>query len=134
MSAVRLSHVTKTYEGQDRPALADFSLEVAPGGLCVLLGPSGSGKSTVLRLIAGLAEPDSGRILLDGRDLTGVPAQRRDCGFVFQSYALFRRMTVAENVEFALRVQGVPGAERRRRREELLEPDRHARATLPAAR
>jgi len=117
--SIRLEQLTKRYEG--RSVVSNVSLEVAPGGLCVLLGPSGSGKSTVLRLIAGLAEPDSGRILLDGRDLTGVPAQRRDCGFVFQSYALFRRMTVAENVEFALRVQGVPGAERRRRREELLD-------------
>ncbi|KAB2964153.1 MAG: ATP-binding cassette domain-containing protein, partial [Thermoanaerobaculia bacterium] len=117
--SIRLEQLTKRYEG--RPVVSNVSLEVAPGGFCVLLGPSGSGKSTVLRLIAGLAEPDSGRILLDGRDLAGVPAQRRDCGFVFQNYALFRRMTVAENVEFALRVQRVPRAERRRRRDELLE-------------
>src|SRR6185436_14032367 len=66
-------------------------------------------------------EPDAGRVEIDGRDLAGVPARDRDCGFVFQSYALFRRMTVAENVEFALKVRHVPRRERRARRDELLE-------------
>jgi sulfate transport system ATP-binding protein len=117
--AIRLEQLTKRYEG--RPVVSNVTLEVATGQLCVLLGPSGSGKSTILRLIAGLAAPDSGSVLLDGRDLAGVPAQKRGCGFVFQSYALFRRMSVAENVEFALRIRRVPGAERRQRREELLE-------------
>jgi sulfate transport system ATP-binding protein len=117
--AIRLEQLTKRYDG--RPVVSNVSLEVESGRLCVLLGPSGSGKSTILRLIAGLTAADSGRVLLDGRDLAGVPAQKRDCGFVFQSYALFRRMTVAENVEFALAVRRVPRAERRRRRDELLE-------------
>ena len=117
--SIRLEQLTKRYDG--RPVVSNLSLEVAKGSLCVLLGPSGSGKSTVLRLIAGLAAADSGHILLDGRDLEGVPARRRGCGFVFQNYALFRRMTVAANVEFALRVEGVARTERRRRRDELLE-------------
>jgi sulfate transport system ATP-binding protein len=117
--SIRLEQLTKRYEG--RPVVSNVSLEVAEGELCVLLGPSGSGKSTILRLIAGLAAPDSGSIRLGGRDLAGVPAQKRGCGFVFQSYALFRRMTVAENVEFALRIRRVSRAERRERRDELLE-------------
>ena len=117
--SIQLEQLTKRYEG--RAVVSNVSLDVASGQLCVLLGPSGSGKSTVLRLIAGLSAADSGQIRLDGRDLAGVPAQKRGCGFVFQSYALFRQMTVAENVEFALAVRRVGRAERRRRREELLE-------------
>jgi sulfate transport system ATP-binding protein len=117
--SIRLRQLTKRYE--DRAVVSNLSLEVAAGELRVLLGPSGSGKSTVLRLIAGLTALDAGSVLLDGRDLAGVPARERDLGFVFQSYALFRQMTVAENVEFALRARGVSRSERRRRREELLE-------------
>ena len=116
--SIRLEQLTKRYDG--KPVVSNVSLEVAAGQLCVLLGPSGSGKSTILRLIAGLAPPDGGRILLEGKDLAGVPAQKRGCGFVFQNYALFRQMTVAENVEFALRVRGEPRAERARRRDDLL--------------
>ena len=111
--------LTKRYDRQ--PVVADFSLTVPAGELCVLLGPSGSGKSTVLRIIAGLLAPDAGRVSLHGRDVTGLPPQARGAGFVFQSYALFRSMTVAENVGFALAVRGVPRAERRHRVDELLE-------------
>jgi sulfate transport system ATP-binding protein len=117
--SIRLEQLTKLYGG--RPVVSNLTLAVEPGELCVLLGPSGSGKSTVLRLIAGLAPLDGGRIELAGRDLAGVPARERGLGFVFQSYALFRHLTVADNVEFALRVRGAPRDERRRRREELLE-------------
>ncbi len=117
--SIRLEQLTKRYDG--RAVVSNFSLEVATGELCVLLGPSGSGKSTILRLVAGLAPCDGGRILLDGQDLTPVPARERGLGFVFQSYALFRHQTVAENVEFALRVRGQGVRERRQRREELLE-------------
>jgi len=117
--SIRLEQLTKRYDG--KPVVSNVTLDVPAGQLCVLLGPSGSGKSTILRLIAGLAPPDGGRILLDDRDLQGVPAQKRDCGFVFQSYALFRQMTVAENVEFGLRVRGASRAERASRRDELLE-------------
>src|SRR5690606_7509897 len=82
---------------------------------------SGSGKSTLLRAIAGLTTIDRGRIVLHGRDVTHTSAREREVGFVFQNYALFRHMSVAENIEFALRARGVPAAERRARREELLE-------------
>ncbi len=96
-------------------------LEVAAGELFVLLGSSGSGKSTLLRIVAGLTQPDVGRVLLHGRDVTSVSPRERGIGFVFQHYALFRHMTVADNVEFPLRVRRVPRAVRERRREELLE-------------
>ncbi len=117
--SIRLEQLTKRYDG--RAVVSNVTLEVATGELCVLLGPSGSGKSTILRLVAGLAPCDGGRILLDGKDLAPVPARERGLGFVFQSYALFRHQTVAENVEFALRVRGESAVARRSRREELLE-------------
>ena len=98
----------------------DVSLEVAEGEFFVLLGPSGSGKSTLLRAIAGLTGVDHGRIGLHGRDVTELTVREREVGFVFQSYALFRHMTVGENIEFALRVRGVKAADRRERRKELL--------------
>ena len=117
--SIVLEQLTKRYQGHS--VVHDLSLEIADGELFVLLGPSGSGKSTVLRMIAGLAEADAGRILLHGRDVTHLPASKRGVGFVFQSYALFRGMTVAENIEFALSIRKVGRAERRRRRDELLE-------------
>ena len=103
------------------PVVNNVSLEVGEGEFFVLLGPSGSGKSTVLRIIAGLTERDGGAVLLHGRDVTDLPPQKRGVGFVFQHYALFRHMTVAENVEFALKIRRVAATERRRRRDELLE-------------
>ena len=117
--SIELEQVTKRYG--ERSVVSDLSLSIATGELFVLLGPSGSGKSTVLRMIAGLAEADSGRVLLHGRDVTHTPPRSRGVGFVFQHYALFRHMTVAQNVEFALRVRGVASRERARRRDELLE-------------
>lgn len=98
-----------------------LSLEVLNGELFVLLGASGSGKSTILRMIAGLALPDTGAVELNGRDVTQKPPQERGVGFVFQNYSLFRHMNVAENVEFGLKVRKVPSAERRAKRESLLE-------------
>ena len=97
------------------------SLEVAEGELFVLLGTSGSGKSTILRLIAGLQTPDAGRVVLHGRDVTNAQPQTRGTGFVFQNYSVFRHMSVAQNIEFGLRIRKVPAAQRARRREELLE-------------
>jgi len=97
------------------------SLEIANGELFVLLGASGSGKSTILRMIAGLAPIDGGRVLLHEKDVTMLRPQDRGVGFVFQNYALFRHMSVAENVEFALTVRKMPADRRRKRREELLE-------------
>jgi len=88
-------------------ALDGVSLEIAPGEFFALLGPSGSGKTTCLRLIAGFDQPDRGRILLDGRDVTDVPPFDRDVNTVFQDYALFPHMSVAENVAYGPRVRGV---------------------------
>ena len=117
--SIVLEQLTKRYEGH--PVVNRVSLEVGDGEFFVLIGPSGSGKSTVLRMIAGLNSVDQGRVLLHGRDVTNAPPQQRGVGFVFQHYALFRHMSVAENIEFALKVRHVPAAERRRRRHELLE-------------
>ncbi|HEY4591283.1 MAG TPA: ABC transporter ATP-binding protein, partial [Thermoanaerobaculia bacterium] len=117
--SIVLEDLTKRYGGH--PVVSSVSLEVGDGELFVLLGSSGSGKSTLLRMIAGLSEVDAGRVMLRGRDVTDLPPAARGVGFVFQSYALFRGMPVAENVEFALAVRGVPAAQRRRRRDELLE-------------
>ena len=117
--SIVLQDIVKSYGGT--PVVNQVSLEVADGELFVLLGPSGSGKSTVLRMIAGLTDLESGRVLLHARDVTATPPQRRKVGFVFQHYALFRHMTVGENIEFSLRIRKVSSAERRRRRDELLE-------------
>ncbi len=102
-------------------ALRDVSIEIEPGSLTALLGPSGSGKSTLLRVIAGLERPDAGRVLLDGKDVTGVPPQRRGVGFVFQHYAAFKHMTVEDNIAFGLRVRRRPRKEVRERVVELLD-------------
>src|SRR5213593_3160230 len=101
-------------------ALDDVSVDVATGSLTALLGPSGSGKSTLLRVIAGLERPDAGSVLLDGKDVTGVPPQRRGVGFVFQHYAAFKHMTVQQNVAFGLRIRRRPRKEVRERVAELL--------------
>ena len=103
-SAIRAEDVARRFTGH-AAALDGVSLEVRPGELMALLGPSGSGKTTLLRAIAGLEAIDGGRILLDGEDAAGVPARRRRVGFVFQNYALFRHMTVFENVAFGLRAR-----------------------------
>ncbi len=116
--SIKFEQVTKRY--QSGPVVNDVTLDIATGEFFVLLGPSGSGKSTLLRALAGLTEIEHGRILLGGRDVTHVPARERGVGFVFQHYALFRHMTVAENIEFALKVRGVRAAERRKRSAELL--------------
>jgi len=102
-------------------ALDGVSLEIAPGEFFALLGPSGSGKTTCLRLIAGFDQPDTGQVLLDGVDVTAVPPFDRDVNTVFQDYALFPHMSVAENVAYGPRVRGTTAAERRRRAAEMLE-------------
>jgi len=93
--------------------LKDLDLHVEPGEFVSMLGPSGSGKTTVLNLIAGFDDPDEGTVLLDGRDMTGIAPERRNIGVVFQHYSLFPHMSVAENIEFPLRMRGVEKAERR---------------------
>jgi sulfate transport system ATP-binding protein len=95
----------------DFAALDNVDFEVPAGSLTALLGPSGSGKSTLLRAIAGLDQPDSGTITINGRDVTRVPPQRRDIGFVFQHYAAFKHMTVRDNIAFGLKIRRRPKAE-----------------------
>src|ERR1700731_4365889 len=116
--SITLDQVTKRYAGA--PVVNDVSLDIGDGEFFVLLGPSGSGKSTLLRAIAGLSGVDHGRIALHGRDVTHVAARKRGVGLVFQNYALFGHMTVAENIEFALRVRHMRAKARRQRRQELL--------------
>ncbi|HOP73683.1 MAG TPA: sulfate ABC transporter ATP-binding protein [Bacillota bacterium] len=115
--SIKVEHITKNYG--DFQALKDLSLDIPGGELVALLGPSGSGKTTLLRIIAGLEQPDSGRITFHGEDATSQSVGKRQVGFVFQHYALFRNMTVFENVAFGLRVKP--------RRERLLESEIRAK-------
>ncbi|HWW21900.1 MAG TPA: ABC transporter ATP-binding protein [Steroidobacteraceae bacterium] len=117
--SINFEQITKRYHSA--PVVNDVSLQIEAGEFFVLLGPSGSGKSTLLRIAAGLTDVDHGRISFHGRDVTHVRARDRGVGLVFQHYALFRHMTVGENVEFALRVRGVRRRDRARRRDELLQ-------------
>jgi spermidine/putrescine transport system ATP-binding protein len=113
--------VSKRYKGADHLALQPSDLQIAQGEFFSLLGPSGSGKTTLLRMIAGFEVPTSGRIFLDGKDVTSVPANRRDINTVFQNYALFPHMTIAENVGYPLSVRGTGDADIRRRVADVLE-------------
>ena len=110
MSAITLDHVSKNW-GPMR-AVDDVSLTAEEGSLLVLLGPSGCGKSTTLRLIAGLEQPDSGTVTIGGADVTHLTPAQRKIAMVFQSYALFPHLSVAENIVFGLRVRRVSRAER----------------------
>jgi putative spermidine/putrescine transport system ATP-binding protein len=116
--AVRLQGLHKSYG--DVVALADLDLEVHRGEFFTLLGPSGSGKTTTLRLIAGFEHPDRGTVQLDGIDVTRQAPYQRDVNTVFQDYALFPHMTVADNVAYGLQVQGIGKAQRRERADEAL--------------
>jgi multiple sugar transport system ATP-binding protein len=109
MASIQLDHVQKRFGS--RTVVGDVTLDIADGELLVLVGPSGSGKSTVLRLIAGLESPDSGRVLIDGDDVTAQPPQRRDLAMVFQHYALYPHMTVRDNLLFGLQTRGLPTRE-----------------------
>src|SRR5713101_7846901 len=120
--ALRVQGVRKTY-GQV-VAVDGVDLTVDEGEFFTLLGPSGSGKTTLLRLIAGFERPEAGRIELGGRDVTSLPPYLRDTHTVFQDYALFPHMTVAQNIGYGLRVKGVPNAERRQRVERALRMER----------
>jgi len=117
--SISVGHVTKRFG--DFLALDDVSVEVAAGSLTALLGPSGSGKSTLLRVIAGLEAPDAGSVFIDGRNFTGRPPQERAVGFVFQHYAAFKHMTVAENIGFGLSIRKRPKAEIEERVAQLIE-------------
>lgn len=116
---VELKHINKTFG--DYKASNDVSFGIEKGKLIGLLGPSGSGKTTILRMIAGLEQPDDGDIFIDGRRVNDVEASRRGIGFVFQNYALFRYMTVFENIAFGLRVQKKPKSQIAERVNEMIE-------------
>jgi putative spermidine/putrescine transport system ATP-binding protein len=119
-SAVSVEGVSFRYPGT-QAGVRDATLSIAPGELVVCIGPSGCGKTTLLRLIAGFLVPDQGTIRLDGRDVSALPTRSRECGIVFQSYALFPHMRVWENVAYPLRVRGAPVEERRGRALAMLE-------------
>ncbi len=119
-AALEIRFLTKSYV-RGTPALSGISHTFTPGKVTAILGPSGSGKTTALGIIAGLVSPDTGSVFLDARDLTTVPTEKRGFGLVFQNYALFPHLSVSENVEFGLRVRGVPKAERTRLAAEMLE-------------
>jgi putative spermidine/putrescine transport system ATP-binding protein len=116
---VRLEDLRRQYAGVT--ALDGLSLTLAPGELVALLGPSGCGKTTAMRLVAGLEEANGGRVVFGGRDVTDLPANKRDVGMVFQAYSLFPHMTAHQNVAFGLRLHKVESDERRKRASEMLE-------------
>lgn len=115
---IEINGLNKNYG--DFAALKDIDLSVPSGGLTALLGPSGSGKTTLLRILGGQESADSGTVRIDGRDVTVLPAQKRNIGFVFQHYAAFKHMTVAKNVSFGLEIRKVPKDRIKERVEELL--------------
>ena len=112
MTAVRYVEATRTYPGTDTPAVDSLSIDIADGELLVLVGPSGSGKSTALRMLAGLEPLDAGAVHIGERDVTNVRPRDRDIAMVFQNYALYPQLSVAENMGFALKQHGVPKEER----------------------
>jgi multiple sugar transport system ATP-binding protein len=112
LATVEYDAATRLYPGTSTPAVNQLSLAIAAGELLVLVGPSGSGKSTALRMLAGLEPLDAGRILIGGQDVSGVRPRNRDVAMVFQNYALYPNLNVAQNMGFALRQQGVAKAER----------------------
>jgi len=117
-TSIRLDGVSKRFDHTVKGevyAVREVSLAVEQGELLTLLGPSGCGKSTTLRMIAGFEEPDEGRIWIGDRDVTGLMANRRDIGFVFQNYALFPHLTVFDNVAYGLRIRGLESGELARR-------------------
>ena len=115
MSTVTFVEATRIYPGSEHPAVDRLNLEIGDGEFMVLVGPSGCGKSTSLRMLAGLEEVNSGKILIGDRDVTDLPPKDRDIAMVFQNYALYPHMTVADNMGFALKMQNVPKAERQER-------------------
>ena len=118
-TSVLLRDLTRAF-GVTR-ALDGLSIEMAPGELVALLGPSGCGKTTALRIVAGFETADTGSVLVDGKDISSVPAARRDMGMVFQSYSLFPNMSALDNVAFGLRMRKIGAGERRKRAGDLLD-------------
>jgi ABC-type Fe3+/spermidine/putrescine transport system ATPase subunit len=118
IGALRLENLSQRYG--DTLALKHATLDVEPGEFITLLGPSGSGKTTTLKIVAGFVQPDTGRVILDGQDLTHVPPHRRDIGMVFQNYALFPHLSVARNLAFPLEMRRLPRPEIARKVEAAL--------------
>jgi multiple sugar transport system ATP-binding protein len=118
VATVRFDNASRFFPGTPRPAVDELSLEIEDGELLVLVGPSGSGKSTALRMLAGLEPLDGGRIFIGDRDVSNVRPRDRDIAMVFQNYALYPQLTVAENMGFALKQAGVPKGERLERVQE----------------
>src|ERR671924_211928 len=112
MADVRFHQATKIYAGTDVAAVDALDLHIQDGEFMVLVGPSGSGKTTALRMLAGLEEVDAGAVLIGGRDVTFLPPKRRDVAMVFQNYALYPYLTVADNIAFPLRAAKVPKGRR----------------------
>ena len=119
MGYLELRELKKSFGGV--LALDGLNLDLAAGELVSLLGPSGCGKTTALRIVAGFEAADQGRVVVDGKDITGVPANRRDMGMVFQAYSLFPNMTALGNIQFGLRLRDVPTSSRKQRAAELLD-------------
>jgi multiple sugar transport system ATP-binding protein len=118
MATVTFDHATRVYPGTERPAVDQLNLEIEDGEFLVLVGPSGCGKSTSLRMLAGLEDVNGGHIFIGDRDVTDVQPKDRDIAMVFQNYALYPHMSVADNMGFALKIAGTPKAEIRQRVEE----------------
>src|SRR3954465_8560105 len=118
MATVTFDHATRVYEGATKPAVDALNLDILDGEFLVLVGPSGCGKSTSLRMLAGLEEVNGGAIRIGDRDVTHMPPKDRDIAMVFQSYALYPHMTVADNMGFALKIAGMDKAQIRKRVEE----------------
>ncbi|MDB4971646.1 MAG: sugar transporter ATP-binding protein, partial [Myxococcales bacterium] len=104
MAGITYAGASRLYPGADRPAIDELDLDIADGEFLVLVGPSGCGKSTALRLLAGLEEVTSGSIRIGDREVTNLPPKERDIAMVFQNYALYPHMTVADNMGFALKI------------------------------
>jgi multiple sugar transport system ATP-binding protein len=121
MAEVRFEQATRIYPGSDEPALDALDLEIGDGELMVLVGPSGSGKTTALRMLAGLEDVDAGAVYIDGRDVSDDAPKRRDVAMVFQNYALYPYLTVADNMAFPLRVAKVSKRDRLARVREVAE-------------
>ena len=121
---LELRAISKTWKparGESRSLLRGLDLQVAAGETVAVLGPSGSGKSTLLKIIAGLEAPDAGQVWLDGRDISALPPHRRQCGLLFQDFALFPHLNVQDNVAFGLIEQGLRSAQARSQANRLLE-------------
>src|SRR6266513_755316 len=119
MTQVKYDEATRTYEGTDVAAVDRLNIDIGDGELLVLVGPSGSGKSTALRMLAGLETLDSGSVYIGERDVSNIRPRDRDIAMVFQNYALYPQLTVAENMGFALKQHGMPKAERTTRVQEV---------------